>query len=139
MESVYSPFDFDDHPYLGGGSAAALSVTLLTRHLASVIRSDEILQDIWVRGEVSNFTRAGSGHLYFSLKDEGACAGCVMWRTAAARLGFALTPGMQVVAHGQVEVYPQRGQYQLIVDAIIPDGAGARHLALEQARERLLR
>ncbi|MCC2671309.1 MAG: Exodeoxyribonuclease large subunit [Armatimonadetes bacterium] len=139
MDSVYSPFDFDDHAVSGGGSAAALSITLLTRHLSAVLRCDDILQDVWVRGEISNFTRAGSGHLYFSLKDEGASAGCVMWRSAAARLGFSPTSGMEVIAHGQIDVYPQRGQYQLVIDALIPDGAGARQLALEQSRARLLR
>lgn len=139
------PLDFsylaDEHfggAVLGGGSGAALTITDLTRHVSALLRSDDILQDVWVRGEVSNFSRAGSGHLYFSLKDEGACVGCVMWRSAAARLGFQPQPGMQLIAHGQIDVYQQRGQYQLIIDSLVPDGAGALHLALEQARARLL-
>lgn len=123
---------------MGGGSGAALTISSLTRHVSALLRSDDILQDIWVRGEVSNFSRAGSGHLYFSLKDEGACVGCVMWRSAAARLGFQPQPGMQLIAHGQIDVYQQRGQYQLVIDSLIPDGAGAMHLALEQSRARLL-
>jgi exodeoxyribonuclease VII large subunit len=137
-----------DFPYLaeenygwqmtGGGSDAALTITGLTRHISGLLRCDEILQDIWVRGEVSNFSRAGSGHLYFSLKDEGACVGCVMWRSAAVRLGFQPQSGMQLIAHGQIDVYQQRGQYQLVVDRLVPDGAGALHLALEQSRARLL-
>lgn len=130
--------DPDDWTGTGGGSAAALSVTDLTRHLAALVRHDEILQDVWVRGELSNFTRAGSGHLYFSLKDDGACVSCVMWRSAAARLSFQPASGMQLVAHGQLDVYQQRGQYQLVVDGLVADGAGARHLALEQAKARLL-
>jgi exodeoxyribonuclease VII large subunit len=132
---IYEP---DDWNFQGGGTAAALSVTALTRHLAAIIRCDDILQDVWVRGEVSNFTRAGSGHLYFSLKDEGACISCVMWRSAALRLRFQPASGMQLIAHGQLDVYQQRGQYQLVVDALVADGAGARHLALEQAKARLL-
>jgi len=137
-----------DFPYLaeenygwsvsGGGSDAALSITVLTRHVSALLRCDEILQDVWVRGEVSNFSRAGSGHLYFSLKDEGACIGCVMWRSAAARLAFQPQSGMQLIAHGQIDVYQQRGQYQLVIDSLVPDGAGALHLALEQSRARLL-
>lgn len=123
---------------MGGGSGAALTISSLTRHVSALLRSDDILQDVWVRGEVSNFSRAGSGHLYFSLKDEGACVGCVMWRSAAARLGFQPQPGMQLIAHGQIDVYQQRGQYQLVIDSLIPDGAGALHLALEQSRARLL-
>jgi exodeoxyribonuclease VII large subunit len=123
---------------LGGSSLAALSVSDLTEHLAMLLRSDVILQDVWLRGEISNFTRAASGHLYFSLKDEGACVGCVMWRSSAGRLPFRPEPGMQVLAHGQIDVYQPRGQYQLIVDEIQPDGAGALHLALEQTKARLL-
>lgn len=116
----------------------ALTITNLTRHVSSLLRSDDILQDVWVRGEVSNFSRAGSGHLYFSLKDEGACIGCVMWRSAATRLAFQPQSGMQLIAHGQIDVYQQRGQYQLVIDSLVPDGAGALHLALEQSRARLL-
>jgi len=137
-----------DFPYLaeenygwsvtGGGSDAALTITGLTRHISGLLRCDDILQDVWVRGEVSNFSRAGSGHLYFSLKDENACIGCVMWRSAAARLAFQPQSGMQLIAHGQIDVYQQRGQYQLVVDSLVPDGAGALHLALEQSRARLL-
>jgi exodeoxyribonuclease VII large subunit len=137
-----------DFPYLadekygwsstGDGSAATLTITGLTRHVSNLLRSDELLQDVWVRGEVSNFSRAGSGHLYFSLKDEGACVGCVMWRSAAARLAFQPQSGMQLIAHGQIDVYQQRGQYQLVIDSLVPDGAGALHLSLEQSRARLL-
>lgn len=122
----------------GGGTAAALSVTDVNRHLAGLIRMDDILQDLWVRGEVSNYTRAASGHWYFSLKDESGCLGCVMWRSAAARVPFRLEPGQQVLAHGQLDLYSPRGQYQLVVDDLQPDGVGAQYLALEQARRRLL-
>lgn len=122
----------------GGGSAAGLSVSQLTHHLTCLVQSDVILQDVWVRGEVSNLTRAASGHVYFSLKDENACLGSVMWRSTAQRLAFRPEPGMQVVAHGQVDVYAPRGQYQLIVDELEPDGAGALFMALEQTKARLL-
>lgn len=124
--------------FRGGGSAAALTVGQFTRHLTALVREDVILQDIWLRGEVSNLTRAASGHVYFSIKDEEACLSCVLWRSAAARLRFRLEPGMQLLLHGWVDVYAARGQYQLVVDEAQPDGAGALHLALEQARRVLL-
>lgn len=122
----------------GGGSDAALSISALTRHLAALVREDVILQDVWVRGEVLNVTRAASGHLYFSLKDADATVGCVMFRSAAWRLRFRPENGVQVLAHGALEVYPQRGQYQLLVDVLRPSGQGAAAQALERARMRLV-
>jgi exodeoxyribonuclease VII large subunit len=127
-----------ESPAWGGGTAAALSITHLTQYLAALVRQDDILQDVWVRGELSNLTRAASGHLYFSLKDDGACLSCVMFRTAACFLSFRLEPGMQVLARGAVGIYAPRGQYQLEVMELQPDGIGALHLALEQTRARLL-
>jgi exodeoxyribonuclease VII large subunit len=122
----------------GGGTDAALSVSLLTKHLASLVREDVILQDVWIRGEVLNVTRAASGHLYFSLKDSDATIGCVMFRSAAWRLRFRPENGVQVLAHGAVEIYPQRGQYQLLVDVLRPSGQGAAAMALERSRARLM-
>ena len=123
---------------LGGGSAAALTVGQVTEHLGFVLREDEILQDVWVRGEIANCTRAASGHLYFALKDDQATLGCVMWRRSAQALPFRPETGLQVLAHGRTEVYAPRGQYQLIVDELQPDGLGALYLKLEQLRARLL-
>lgn len=122
----------------GGGSDAALSVSGLTRHLAALVREDVILQDVWVRGEILNVTRASSGHLYFSLKDADATIPAVMFRSAAWRLRFRPEAGTQVLAHGAVEIYPQRGQYQLVVDVLRASGQGAAHQALEAARSRLM-
>jgi exodeoxyribonuclease VII large subunit len=122
----------------GGGIGAAIGVGQLTRHLTALIHEDVILQDLWVRGELSNVTRAASGHVYFSLKDEAACVGGVMWRSAAGRLAFRPEAGMQVLAHGAVDVYAPRGQYQLVVDELQPDGLGSLHLAFEQTKARLL-
>lgn len=122
----------------GGGSSAALTITHLTQYLGTLIREDEILQDVWVRGEISNCTRAASGHVYLSLKDDGACVGCVLWRSMAGRLKFRPESGMQVVAHGRLTLYAPRGQYQLELDDLQPDGLGALHLALEQTRAKLL-
>jgi exodeoxyribonuclease VII large subunit len=118
-------------------SRTALTVGQLTKHLSALLDSDVILQDVWVRGEASNVTYHGSGHLYFGMKDADACVRCVMWRTEARGLGFVLEPGMQILAHGRMAVYEKRGDVQLIVDAAEPDGLGALYLAFEQLKARL--
>jgi exodeoxyribonuclease VII large subunit len=123
----------------GGGSDAALTITALTQHLAALVREDVILQDVWLRGELLNVTRAASGHLYFSLKDANSVLSCVMFRSTAWRMRFKPEPGAQVLVHGAIEVYASRGQYQLVADTMRPSGQGARHLALEQAKARLMR
>ena len=78
-----------------------------------------------MQGEISNFSRPSSGHLYFTLKDSGASLRCVMWRNDAARLRFVLSDGMAVEAHGSVSIYEAGGQYQLYADVLRPVGEGA--------------
>jgi len=102
----------------------ALSVSELTRYLRQLLESDEILQDIWVRGEVSNLSRPTSGHVYFTLKDASASLRCVIWRMNAGRLRFDLTNGQAVEAHGYISLYERDGQYQLYVDTLRPAGEG---------------
>lgn len=102
----------------------ALSVSELTRYLRQLLESDEILQDIWVRGEISNLSRPTSGHVYFTLKDAAASLRCVIWRMNAGRLRFDLTNGQAVEAHGYISLYERDGQYQLYVDILRPAGEG---------------
>lgn len=92
-----------------------------------------------VLGEISNLSRPTSGHLYFTLKDATSELRCAMWRSAAATLKFAPEPGMAVIATGGVEVYAQRGGYQLIVRKLEPRGVGALEVAFQQLRARLER
>jgi len=92
-----------------------------------------------VLGEIGNLSRPLSGHLYFTLKDPTSELRCVMWRSSAARLRFAPEVGMQVIATGSIEVYTQRGQYQLIVRRLEPRGVGALEIAFRQLKERLER
>jgi exodeoxyribonuclease VII large subunit len=92
---------------------------------------------VWVCGEVTDLARPRSGHLYFTLQDERAQLRAVMWRTAASRLGFDLSDGMEVICAGSLDLYPPRGTYQLVVNQVEPRGLGARQLALEQLRARL--
>lgn len=101
-----------------------LTVSELTGYLRQVLERDEVLQDLWVSGEISNFARPSSGHLYFTLKDSSASVRCVMWRNAAARLNFSPREGIAVEAHGGMGVYEVSGQVQLYVDTMRPAGEG---------------
>jgi exodeoxyribonuclease VII large subunit len=104
---------------------ASLTVSDLNRYLRELLESDELLQDVWVRGEVSNFIRASSGHLYFTLKDSSASLRCVIWRNTALRQSFIPHDGEAIEAHGSISVYEAGGQYQLYADMLRPAGEGA--------------
>jgi exodeoxyribonuclease VII large subunit len=113
------------------------TVSGLTDYIKDLLEFDPELQDVWLRGEISNFTRAASGHLYFTLKDAGAALSCVMWRGAAQHLTWRPEHGAAALAHGRVSVYPARGNYQLYVDLLQPAGLGDLHARFEQLRDRL--
>ena len=102
-----------------------LSVSKLITYLRQLLESDEILQDVWVEGEISNFSQPSSGHLYFTLKDSDSSVRCVMWRNAASRLKFAPREGLAVEVHGGMSVYDVSGQVQLYVDTMRLAGEGA--------------
>ncbi len=102
-----------------------LSVSQVNSYLRQLLESDEILQDIWVEGEISNFARPASGHLYFTLKDSQSAIRCVMWRNAADRLNFNPRDGLAIQAHGSMSVYEVSGQVQLYIDTLKPAGEGA--------------
>jgi exodeoxyribonuclease VII large subunit len=112
-----------------------LTISELTHDLKEVL--ENIFQDVWVEGEVSNLRSPGSGHSYFSLKDAQSTLRCVLFRNAAARMKFALSDGMHVVASGRIGIYGRDGQYQLYVDTLQPKGTGALQMAFEQLKARL--
>lgn len=112
-----------------------LSVSQLTAVLRGVV--EECFPDVWVAGEISNCQKAGSGHIYFTLKDEDAQLKAIIWKSAASRLKFELRDGMEVVVNGALEVYPARGQYQIICQRVQPQGLGSLELALRQLQEKL--
>ncbi len=112
-----------------------LSVSELTRQVKDLIEGN--LPLVFVRGEVSNLTRAGSGHLYLTLKDAGAQIRAVMWRMKASRLRFEPEDGLQVVAAGPVEVYGPRGTYQLVIEELVPIGVGPLELAFRKLHDKL--
>ena len=114
---------------------APLSVTQLTTLVRNAL--DQEIGRVLVAGEISNLHAAGSGHLYFTLKDERSQLRCAMFRSAAQLLVFRPTDGQEVIVHGRVSLYPERGDLQLYVDALEPQGRGALQLAFEQLKARL--
>jgi exodeoxyribonuclease VII large subunit len=113
------------------------TVGQLTSYVRQMFELDYRLRDIDVSGEISNFTRAASGHLYFTLKDATAQLKCVMWRAQAERLRFRPTEGDAVVAHGRLSVYEVGGVYQLYVDQLQPAGRGDLAVAFERLKDKL--
>ncbi len=97
----------------------------------------EHFRNVSVKGELTGVRRAASGHIYFQIKDGGAILKCVMWRSSASRLRFELEDGLEVVAHGKIDLYPPRGDYQLQANRIEPLGLGELQLAFEQLKARL--
>ena len=97
-----------------------LTVSQLNTYLRELLDSDEIVRDIWIEGEVSNFVRAASGHCYFTLKEGEAQIKSACWRTYVARIPAMPSNGDAVLAHGRVAFYEAGGQIQLYVDMIRP-------------------
>jgi exodeoxyribonuclease VII large subunit len=121
---------------LAGDDAGRIrSVTDFTREVKLLLETG--LRPGWVRGEISNLRAQGSGHFYFSLKDAGAQLSCVLFRGDAARQTVKLRDGLQILVYGEVSVYEARGQYQLIVRAVVDHGAGQLQQQLEQLKQRL--
>ena len=114
-----------------------VSVTQLTQYIKLLLDRDEILSQVCVRGELSNYKAHSSGHQYFTLKDEGAVISCVMFRSDAMRMRFRPESGMKVILYGRVSLFPKSGQYQIYVTAMQPDGVGALAVAFEQLKTRL--
>jgi len=112
-------------------------VAEVNHYVRTILEDDPILSDLWLQGEVSNFTRATSGHLYFTLKDEHAQISCVMWRSSAGRQKYLPKGGEAIVAHGRISVYEVQGRYQFYVDEIQPAGIGLLHLEYERLRKKL--
>jgi exodeoxyribonuclease VII large subunit len=113
------------------------TVSDITQYLRQLLENDVQLQDLWVEGEVSNLSRPSSGHMYFTLKDEGASLRCVMWRNAVARQQFIPSEGEAILVHGLIGIYPPSGQYQLYADLIQPLGEGALYLEFLQLKAKL--
>lgn len=112
-----------------------LTVSRLTALIKGVL--EENFEHVWVEGEISNLAMPVSGHYYFTLKDAGAQLRCVMFRASARALKFKPKDGMGLVVRGRVSLFEPRGEYQLIVEYLEPQGVGALQLAFAQLKERL--
>jgi exodeoxyribonuclease VII large subunit len=110
-------------------------VSQVTSYIKELLERDFLLQDVWVAGEVSNFSRSGAGHSYFTLRDANASIRCVMFRNGVG--AERLDSGAAVIAHGRFSVYEVRGEMQMIVDIVQPEGVGELQLKLEQLRLKL--
>ena len=115
----------------------ALTVSELTAQVRALLEGAPGLRDFWVTGEISNFKHHTSGHLYFTLKDEGATLRCVIFRSRAVLLPFRPSNGLKVLLRGQIGVFERDGSYQCYGQDMAPAGLGALHLAFEQLKERL--
>ncbi len=114
-----------------------LSVSDINLYIKSLLQRDGRMNSVLVRGEISNFTRHSSGHLYFSLKDQTGSIKCVMFRSNAQRLQFQPGHGMEVLIAGYVSVYERDGVYQLYAEQMMQAGAGALHMAYEKLKAKL--
>lgn len=114
-----------------------LSVSEVNNYLKRIIDNDFILNNLSVKGEISNLKYHSSGHIYFSLKDEGGKINCVMFRSRASLLNFTLEEGMGVVIGGKASIYPANGSIQLYCDTIVQEGRGELYIKFEALKEKL--
>lgn len=115
------------------------TVSELNAYLKNKIEEDGRLNNLWIKGEISNYKAHSSGHVYFVLKDTGSSVRCVMFRSRASTLRFEPQHGMHIIIRGYLSVYERDGIYQVYVEEIQPDGVGALHLAFEQLKNKLER
>ncbi len=113
------------------------SVSDLNLHVKSLIQNDDEIQNVWVKGEISNFTHHEGRHMYFVLKDEKSEIDCAMFRSQNKDMDFDPEEGMEVICRGDVGMYVPRGQYQLVVREMMVGGKGKLYLAYEQLKEKL--
>lgn len=115
----------------------ALTVTQVNLYIKQILARDELLNNVLVKGELSNFKAHSSGHMYMSLKDESGVMRAVMFRSAAAKLNFKPANGMKVIARGRIGVYERDGQYQLYIEHMEQEGIGDLHVAFEKLKQKL--
>lgn len=114
-----------------------LEVSQINAYIKQMFDSEPMLQELCVRGELSNYKVYPSGHHYFTLKDQNGALRCVMFRSSAASLRFRPRDGMRVLALGRITVFPRDGAYQLYCSGLMSDGVGDLHVAFEQLKQKL--
>lgn len=115
-----------------------LTISEFTRKLKGIFDSSMAFQNMYLKGEISNFKRHSTGHLYFSIKDEGSVINAMMWARDAANLSFNPIDGTKVLVHGRVTVYEARGTYQIYVQDMIEDGIGELQIKFEKLKKELM-
>ena len=113
------------------------SVSEITDLLKGLIEQQPHLQNLWVQGQVSNYSRSGAGHIYFTLKDDRTQIQVVIFQRSAAGLRFVPKDGEEVLVQGRLNLYPARGQYQINANKVEPLGIGALQRAFEELKQRL--
>ncbi len=113
------------------------SVSEVTNSLKKLIEQHPPFKNVWVQGQVSNYSRAGSGHIYFTLKDEQNQINCVIWRSSTTRFRFLPKHGEEILAQGKISVYGPQGKYQITVNKVEPLGIGALQRAFEELKQQL--
>ena len=116
---------------------APITVTALNEYIKALLEGTPFLRNVYLRGEISNFTNHRTGHFYFSLKDEGGLVRAVMFRGNASRLNFLPENGMKVLVRGSVSLFVRDGSYQIYVREMERDGVGALYLAFEKLKKKL--
>ena len=114
-----------------------ISVTQINEYIRAMMDSDRLLNNLAIKGEISNYKLYPSGHHYFTLKDEGGALRCVLFKGNAARMKFRLENGMKVIAMGKISVFPRDGAYQLYCTGLTLDGVGDLYAAFEQMKAKL--
>lgn len=113
------------------------SVTQITKTLSRIIEQQPLLQNVWIKGQVSNLSRPASGHIYFTLKDENSNIRSVAFRSSASRFQFVPRDGDEVLVQGRINIYAASSEYQIIVNAVEPLGIGALQRAFEELKQKL--
>ncbi len=114
-----------------------ITITELNKYIKDKVAKDEFLQNVYVKGEISNFKNHYTGHMYFTLKDENSLIKCIMFKSFAERLKFLPKDGMKVVVFGTVAVYERDGVYQIYVKAMKEDGLGDLYVAYNELKQKL--
>jgi len=113
------------------------SVAEIARYIRDLLRTDELLADVWIQGEIGSLSRSAAGHYYFTLVDERSQLSCVMFRSAAAMSGIQPESGLGVAVHGAFNFYEAGGKCELCIDLLYPSGLGLAHLQFEALRVKL--
>jgi len=134
---IKTDFQTDFKPVAGGlAPRMVMTVSELTEKIKALLENKFSI--IWIKGEISNFKIASSGHAYLTLKDEKAQISAVLFRGQLRQLGFDPADGMQILGLGRISVYPPRGNYQVILEYLEPKGVGSLQLAFEKLKQKLM-